>query len=443
LWDCVSVILIVALIGLVLVVPFLLLALWSTKLESEKPGLTTVVVCLALLIIVTVTAVATIGSNANGTFGLVATKVSSAGGAGPVQRPGTFASVSQEIGGSGGFKKESRAPTAQSPVDAGKGVSTVARKDKAAPESATRVPKTATPKAHDGIPPPEGPVVSESVRARYLEIQRLQREHAAADNRSTEPADRPIGDDEHASAPQGNIYPPLVVREYAHKRTAAKVEARTDFTETLYWHPVLVLPSGQARVGFDLCDSITSFQVLAAGHTLDGRLGAATVILESRLPFSVEPKLPIEVTASDRIDIPVTIANDTAAQRSVRLQVRPGNLKLLRGPAEEALLLEPNQRTRRLYRFQPSIVAGNAHLLIDGYCEPFAADRVLRSFKVVPEGFPVTGAHSDVLRQVANLEVPLPETWFKGTLECHVHLYPTILGDLQTGLDAMLCEPFG
>ena len=55
---------------------------------------------------------------------------------------------------------------------------------------------------------------------------------------------------------------------------AATPELRTDFAETLYWHPVLVLPDGKAEVSFDLCDSVTTFQVTAFAHTLDGRLGA-------------------------------------------------------------------------------------------------------------------------------------------------------------------------
>jgi len=87
--------------------------------------------------------------------------------------------------------------------------------------------------------------------------------------------------------------PPAVVREYAHQRIPGSTpEARSDFAETLYWHPVLVLPQGKGEVSFELCDSVTSFQVTAYAHTLDGRLGAATHLLDSRLPFTLQPKLP-------------------------------------------------------------------------------------------------------------------------------------------------------
>ena len=82
----------------------------------------------------------------------------------------------------------------------------------------------------------------------------------------------------------------MVVREYAHNHDeAAEAGLRLDFAETLYWQPVLVLPDGKAEVSFDLCDSLTTFQVTAFAHTLDGRLGAASQLLESRLPFTLQP----------------------------------------------------------------------------------------------------------------------------------------------------------
>lgn len=46
--------------------------------REDGPTAVEYAVMLALIIVVCITAIATIGSNANGTFGLVATKVSSA-----------------------------------------------------------------------------------------------------------------------------------------------------------------------------------------------------------------------------------------------------------------------------------------------------------------------------------------------------------------------------
>ncbi len=236
---------------------------------------------------------------------------------------------------------------------------------------------------------------------------------------------------------------PMFVRQYAHQRsTGGPTEARMDFTETLYWHPVLVLPEGKASMSFDLCDSVTSFDVVAYGHTLDGRLGAVTSTLESRLPFVIEPKIPIEVTAGDRIDIPVSLANNTSVSRPVTVRVLPQGLALREGASEVQVTVNADQRLRQLFRFQPTLVEGEARLLFEGKSGSFS-DSILRTFPVVPEGFPVVQARSDLLEKVAHTDVVLPDTWIKGTLKCQVQVYPSTLADLQKGLEALLREPNG
>jgi anti-sigma factor RsiW len=239
--------------------------------------------------------------------------------------------------------------------------------------------------------------------------------------------------------------PPMVVREYAHAyRPGEDPVVRTDFAETLLWQPVLVVPAdGKAQVSFELCDSVTAFEVTAFGHTLDGRLGAATGQVESRLPFTLDPKTPIEVTASDRIDLPVNVINTTTEGRVVRLSAAARNLKLLSGNSDGELQVAGKEMARRLYRFQPDVVEGEARVEFRGQAVPFAADGVARTFRVVPDGFPVVASRSDLLEGVARHEVVLPATWVKGTLKCQVQVYPSTLASLEKGLESLLREPNG
>ena len=105
-------------------------------------------------------------------------------------------------------------------------------------------------------------------------------------------------------------------------------DVRSDFTETVYWHPVLVLPdSGKASVEFQLSDDIARYQVLVAGHTLDGRVGAVTKTIEARQPFSVDPKLPLEVSHTDTIDVPLRVTNDSDDARKVTFALTMLGLK--------------------------------------------------------------------------------------------------------------------
>jgi hypothetical protein len=237
---------------------------------------------------------------------------------------------------------------------------------------------------------------------------------------------------------------PMLVREYKHVRADGPAEERYDFAETLYWHPVLVLPDGKGQVSFDLCDSLGAFEVTAFAHTLDGRLGAASQTLTSRLPFAVQPRTPLEVNAGDKIDVPLAIANNTHESRTARISISEHANLALRDDTESAELSAPADTTlRKLYRFQPTTQEGAATLTFTGKANGFPADSVRTTFRIVPEGFPIVGSHSDVLETSATQEVMLPETWIKGTLKCQVQVYPSTLADLQKGLEALLREPGG
>jgi alpha-2-macroglobulin-like protein len=251
----------------------------------------------------------------------------------------------------------------------------------------------------------------------------------------------PFGD--RRFAPQEPPLPPLIVREYAHKNESAPGDLRKDFAETLLWQPALVVSvDGSKTVSFDLCDSVTTFEVAAAGHTLNGRLGTTTGAVASRLPFTLEPKTPIEVSSADRIDLPVTVTNNTTDNRAVTLKAMATGLDL-EGKADDSLTVAGHSAARRLYRFHPNTVEGEARVEFRGETVPFAADRIARTFRIVPDGFPVVGSKSDLLEGSASNDVVLPETWVKGTLKCRVQVYPSTLASLQKGLEAMLREPNG
>ena len=253
-----------------------------------------------------------------------------------------------------------------------------------------------------------------------------------------------FGDAARAKMAEQAVLPPLVIREYAHRRqSSATPDVRRDFTETLFWHPVLVLPDGNGEVKFSLCDSVTTFQVAAVGHTLDGRLGAVTATVEARKPFTLEPRLPLEVTADDKIDVPVSVANNTNGQTTATIQVRADGLNQLKGQRLEELPLNADARKRLVYRFQPNLIEGPAQLYLEGGIPGFEGDKVLHTFQVVPQGFPVIGSRSDLLEKTAQETLELPAGWLKGTLKARVEVYPSTLADLQKGLAALLREPHG
>ncbi|HEY1188653.1 MAG TPA: alpha-2-macroglobulin family protein [Gemmata sp.] len=247
---------------------------------------------------------------------------------------------------------------------------------------------------------------------------------------------------------QPNVQPPVtpfVVREYAHERDPALGEVRTDFTETVFWHPVLVLPaSGKASVEFQLSDDIARYQVLVAGHTLDGRIGAVTKTIEARKPFSLDPKLPLEIAHTDTVDVPVRITNDSDVRRNIAFSTTLGGFKTS-DALKDAINLDPNGKGRKFLKLNAGALEGDLSLTIEGSSIPAAdKDIIRRTIRVVPDGFPGVGSFSDMLEKGrARSSITLPKDVVPGSLKVRLEMYPTSLSDLVKGLDGLLREPHG
>ncbi|QVL30394.1 alpha-2-macroglobulin [Telmatocola sphagniphila] len=245
----------------------------------------------------------------------------------------------------------------------------------------------------------------------------------------------------------------LVVREYAHTKTpdATNPELRNDFTETVYWNPVIVLPdTGKITIHFDLADDVTRYQVMVAGHTLDGRVAANVSTIEARKPFSVDPKLPVEISSADQVDVPVRIVNDSDTQREVKFSVNPQGLELLPSDLRregdrwvDSIALDANGKNRKVYSFKPAVTSGSLSLQLDATSLDAPSDHILRHMTVVPDGFPVSGQVSDLLDKKATPTIKVPGDILPGTMKVQVKLFPTTLADLQAGLDGLLREPCG
>src|SRR5206468_2694269 len=94
--------------------------------------------------------------------------------------------------------------------------------------------------------------------------------------------------------------------------------------------------------------------------------------IDSRLPFTLQPKLPIEVTASDKIDVPLSLANNSGEKRKITVCLKDlTGLALIKGEKNEDLLVPSGEPMRRLYRFQPLLKEGEAVLTFEGKADGF------------------------------------------------------------------------
>jgi uncharacterized protein YfaS (alpha-2-macroglobulin family) len=242
------------------------------------------------------------------------------------------------------------------------------------------------------------------------------------------------------------IMPYVVVREYAHRaRPNRRPNDRVDFAETLFWHAGLSTDAatGTAKVSFDLNDAVTSFRVSADAFTARGALGEGAALVESVQPFYAEPKLPLEVTAGDRILLPVSVVNGTTEQLAaavLRVTAAPG----IGVSPQTPFAVAGDARVRRIVELAVGDVTGTADLVVDAAAGPYG-DRVTRPLRVVPRGFPVEVGQGGLLAPDAALSfaVTIPKTRVPGSVRSSVAVYPTPLANLTEAFERLIQEPYG
>jgi uncharacterized protein YfaS (alpha-2-macroglobulin family) len=246
---------------------------------------------------------------------------------------------------------------------------------------------------------------------------------------------------EKQSRPSAMVY----VREYAHQvRSGRKPGDRIDFTETVYWSAgVKTNAKGKTKVRFSLSDSVTAFRVAADAFDAKGRLGAGTSAVESVEPFYIEPKVPLQVTSTDVIRLPVAVVNGTQAKLSggkLTAKAAPG----IRIDGTGALSVGAGKRQRRIVEVAVGDYVGTSPLVIEAKAGNYA-DKVTKTLDVQPLGFPISVAAGGVLESgsTETVEIDVPQEVLDGSMVAEVAVYPTPLANLTQALARLMREPNG
>ena len=233
------------------------------------------------------------------------------------------------------------------------------------------------------------------------------------------------------------------VRQYQHQHRPGPDGTRTDFAQTLYWHPLLPTDAdGRAQIEFDLPDSITTFRASLDGHAAVGRIGSVSETVVSRIPFGLESEMPAEVNSGDLIDLPLDVVNDSAEELPVELTLGYGELVRLEGEPRSALKLGPQGRDRLYFPLEVIGRKGECRLTFRGTSGRLT-DTLDKSLAVVPPGFPQAVAYSGRIDGEEEVVVKLPGDWVPGSLEVSLNVFPSLLADVSQGLDGILDQPRG
>ena len=235
------------------------------------------------------------------------------------------------------------------------------------------------------------------------------------------------------------------VRQYAHQHQPNEDGVRDDYTETLCWQPFLMTDSdGRATVRFDLSDSVTTFRVQVDGHG-NGRIGSGGGEVISRLPFQIEPKLPLAVTSGDRIDVPLAVINTTDQPTPVSLSWSTDPVLQWDGDAAKRLSLEPDSRLREYVPFTvaPQATTQVAELEFRARGTDDFTDAVRRTIQVQPAGYPDRKSIAGRLTRRQSVDLELPRDVVPGSVQVTVRAYPSPLADTMSGIESILREPHG
>ena len=231
------------------------------------------------------------------------------------------------------------------------------------------------------------------------------------------------------------------IRQYAHLHRPSDNQVRSDFAETLFWNPMMVTDSaGTATIRFDLSDSLTMFRVHVDGHSSDGRLGSGGGSVLTEIPIQVEPKVPLEVTGGDRIDLPVGLVNATGESGALNVEIETGDAldaKRLSsttpvgagGRVTEVFPVDvavAKQTTEAKIRVSATLSGGTL------------SDQVERLIRIVPSGFPFEVSQSGSLSETATITPRLPESIVPGSLSGQLQFYPSTRSQLSAGLESIL-----
>jgi alpha-2-macroglobulin-like protein len=242
--------------------------------------------------------------------------------------------------------------------------------------------------------------------------------------------------------------PVVVVREFAHQvRSDCKPTDRVDFTETLFWNAgVKTDPTtGEAKISFGLNDSVTTFRVFADAFASGGEVGAASVGVEAVQPFYTEAKLPLEVTAGDRILLPVSLVNATAARLTAAdLKVDLNGDFKLAALEKHSADIGVHERVRWIQPINVGSGNGLKDFTLTAKAGPYE-DRVTRKLSVKPKGFPIEVAFGGIIEpgKPVSHTISIPKAVVPGSVASNTGVYPTPLANMTEALQRMIQDPYG
>lgn len=220
-----------------------------------------------------------------------------------------------------------------------------------------------------------------------------------------------------------------------------KTEQRTDFRSTIFWKgDVETGRNGKCDIEFYNSDEITAFRTVVEGIGIDGLVGRREHLHHTQLPFSLNVKIPVEVSMGDEVLLPLTIINNSDEDISGNLKIQPPESWIPLTDTETRIKVAAKDAVTRQIPFSVMDLPGKG-VFAATFTGETDRDSFQREVTVAPKGFPVSiGVSSQEREHKFNLKIAKP---VNGTVQARLTAYPTVLSDMLAGIESILREPYG
>ena len=222
----------------------------------------------------------------------------------------------------------------------------------------------------------------------------------------------------------------------------APTETRTDFRETIFWKGNIETDrKGLSEITFFNNDAITSFRATAEGIGTDGLVGHTQKVYFTQLPFSMDIKMPAEITAGDLLNLPLNLANNTNNTLNGTLNITaPKGFEPINKNFNTNITLNPNQKQTIYLPYRVGNQIGKSTFKIN-FKSNTDQDAFEQDIETTAKGFPTTISVSEQ-KMKHEFDFTLKNT-VEGSIKAKLVAYPTALSDLLAGVQSILQEPYG
>ncbi len=236
---------------------------------------------------------------------------------------------------------------------------------------------------------------------------------------------------------------------YHRKRIFPKVaynqddvpEVRMDFRSTIFWKgDIQTDKRGKATLEFYNSDEVTSFRITAEGIGVDGLVGHSEMTYFTQLPFSMSVKVPVAVTMGDKLQIPLTLKNNTKKTLSGKLEILSPKAWKANFKGSQSQTISAGE-TKTIYLDYTVLNQPSKGDFTAKFKSNWAKDAFNQEVITEAKGFPVAVSMSgNEAEKEYKFKVTNP---IEGTLKANFTAFPTSLSDMLAGIESIIREPYG